>query len=133
MSFTYSVSTSLGAASGTVAQTKNYQYDSIVESSPASGIPAGATDHVLSVSFQLAQVKVFYIDCDRDITVKINDAAGAGGQLALKGQNPYDWNEDKTGYYTLFITANVTQILFTNPDATNPALYNLRVLLDAIT
>jgi hypothetical protein len=70
------------------------------------------TDFEVEFALDVSACKSFYLNSDQDITLEVNDGAGAGGTIALLANIPYQWHV--TSYDSFLLGTDVTAFFFTN-------------------
>lgn len=85
-------------------------------------ITTGTTDQQFSLTIDVSQVKAFWLESDRNVTVETNaiDASG-GNTLNLIANEPYIWWSTDLNSFKL--TADVTTMYITNTSGATATIY----------
>ena len=118
------------AVGGTVVEYSNtYTEDGYIALDPQ--IADSGTDIEVILSCDLADIATMYIVSDQDVTLEVNDGAGAGGTISLVVGVPLIWGTNSyVSLADLGFSADITGFFFTNASGST-ANINIRIVHDS--
>src|SRR5262245_42264737 len=92
-------------------------------------VPPSTVDQSVLLSFTLAAVKGYIFVSDQDISLQTNNATTPVDTIAMKANEPIDWNEK--ALHAKHFTADVTNVYLTTGAIAASANVRIVVLRDA--
>ncbi len=125
MAFTHTITETWNGDGREIKRQNSFTADSKVSIDMAVAI--AASDLLAVMSLDVSEVKSFYMVCDQDLTVEVNDGAGAGGTIVLLAGQPYIWHTGSLD--TFLLETDVTGLYLTNGSGVE-ATFKLEALVD---
>lgn len=127
MAVTYTFTRILNDGGGTLSNTITISADAASVLSGATG--ASTSPFEIDVAFAHANLKGFFVKCDRNMTIKSNSSGSPDSTIAIVGGQGLEWAYVDP-WTNPFNAADVTKLFLVNAAATVNN-YEIRVLYDS--